>query len=1733
MPCKVLFLCCVLSGKIEKPYLFTLNKMKKNLLLLLIAFSFIAKGFAQISIAYPTAAQSITRSLDSTLLTVQLAFGASCTATTVNIKFPPGVEYIAGSVLKTAGSGSSIIIAESNITVKRSPIFTLSGITSPGDITFTVKRRADCGSGAGGKDTIAVTGSCGTLTENAPNVNSYNLFSPAVSITAPAAISNAYIGSTFSRTGTITNGGNGCLDTLRFYIVYPNASIVSIRFASQIVVNGTPVTPYRTSGDTLFYKIFGSTFFGAGKLLCNGQSVSFTENIQVKKCTTTTTVYNAGWGKNEKALCQNASVPGTLTMANGTATPAANITTVQSLSYCRDGIYNIGFANNGSGLNAGAMYNVKAYLGHNYGYTQVFLPRKDFKVDIKNISINGNAMPATLIASPLVTGDQVYQLNFSQFTADPDGAGVGLEDLDGDGQFDDLAPGKTATVRFEEKWNCDNGCPIAQYLFTQRTAVNYTTMCGAAVTTPNLILTNPYYNYSLQTINVVAPTQAQGGTPFTTQVCMNGQWSPPSYKPTDSLYLEITLPPGFSLAGSGNVKINGVAATASQYSFSGNKLTIAKKGYAQSICYSYDLVYTCGIAGDVNINYTMRYVGDNSCSCQEKIACVDKIINLKCNPPCANGIVNYQPVVKRVSLGFTDETLATKVSPAIVTGIPLKTALPKDTIIISVKGFQTGNATNLQYYYQLGKAPDGNDVITFVSGTFYHKSFSSGITSSCAITAPVMSSTPTITKFTYDFTPCLESGKIKNKDSAWVDIQYVVTKANNGLLYGNKLTTVPNTLSYFYNLDGSNNQVYCDNWTTDFLLCGIRTADDYYGSYNVSGCGQYYLNGAIRPIYEDASDLFPGEYRPASEVDSIVLILPAGYEYDNSATCFMQATYWSTLLNTGYYPDVVVTPVLRGNKVILKNPKNGTWHLCDYAKSTNYNLNRYYIPVKPGCQTAIGSVQGGVEFYIKDYFYADKTGEASQKLHPTNFTTSLTLNTIDKPSIALQNNTGTVDGVSEQHYWDVQISNPGTTTAPSLWLALEKGTSDISIDSVVLKPSNLIAAPIAYTGVNKWYQLNAAGFAGGSNQQLRIYFKYLKCTADSIQMKAGWNCSGYPTDPTAYSCQALSQWLKVNPLPSQVQLSIIKQPDFPSSTLCSVDTVSVIINSAQAGDVNNPILKIVPPPGLQVTTPIRVEYPLGSGAWQSITPTIVSGEYFLNLENHTNIGVNGLKGTVKKPLATDRQIKVDIMYETSCGFTNGTKLNFVVQGFRPCGIAAIGNNDEIRSNPINIAGANAVGAAATNINISNANIQCGTTTTVNISITPLISPTTNSDTATITLPAGINYIAGSFTGCGTCGLSTATGTGGAVILKFKLPVNAAANAPINFSIDVNANPAATCRQYIIDVQTIRTGTLLTCGATVCSNATPVVLSSGTSTITVKKASLQILEYKLLGTGPFYAGHTYSSSIKIQNYGNINAAAGYVAEIYCIGNANPFSGIVLPAINMGQIITITQNVTIPAGCGGGGSLMAKINFKTTLPSTISQCLCEENYVITAIVLPVKLISFKVAASNTRNTISWKTGDESTGIKYDVLRSTDGINFEPVKTINVTLVGNGEYDFTDNLLPLNSNKLFYRLQITETTGAVKYSEIAVVNRGNTQQQGLSIMPSPASSSIRAQFYSPAGGAVHIMIYNSEGRKVKEWNKDVVKGVNAIVLDGLDTMADGMYIMQVENKGIYLQQKLYMLK
>lgn len=250
---------------------------------------------------YPTPAEDITRGLNQTKLTVKLGFASACSGTQVVISFPSSVTYIPGSISQSGTTISGAAITENNITNLNAPVFTVSGITSAGDLSFTIKRKAGCGTLSAGKDTITVTGSCGSVKENGSNINSYNLFSPSLSLIPPVTIPNALLNTGYSRTVSVTNGGNGCLDTLLYYVVYAGAGITSTNAGNAVVANGISFTPVSSHGDTLFYKLYGNTLFGGDNFFCNGETVSIVENI---------------WS-NAATACQVASGTSTVNMANG------------------------------------------------------------------------------------------------------------------------------------------------------------------------------------------------------------------------------------------------------------------------------------------------------------------------------------------------------------------------------------------------------------------------------------------------------------------------------------------------------------------------------------------------------------------------------------------------------------------------------------------------------------------------------------------------------------------------------------------------------------------------------------------------------------------------------------------------------------------------------------------------------------------------------------------------------------------------------------------------------------------------------------------------------------------------------------------------------------------------------------------------------------------------------------------------------------------------------------------------------------------------------------------------------------------------------------------------------------------------------------------------------------------------------------------------------------------------
>lgn len=290
----------------------------------LMSLSMYTASAQNVTLSYVTTSD-LTKGYGKSSATFRVTFVSHCANVKARIAFPDDIFYT-GTLVATANTSSGITIAKDPASPNHAPVFNITKGSNfvAGDVAeFTVERMAHCAEQGGSFDTLSVTNSCGTITASAtdPSSKVYNILSPSLAVSAPAAVSNLTVGDTVrNRTTTITNGGGGLIDTLRLYIVYPNNSLQSVNANYSIAVNGNNnFDTVRKSGDTLFYKIYGATIFGGNNTIENSEAVVIRENVRFLRCGSNNEArYGATYGRSNSDTC---------TVANGIAgvlTPNAN-----------------------------------------------------------------------------------------------------------------------------------------------------------------------------------------------------------------------------------------------------------------------------------------------------------------------------------------------------------------------------------------------------------------------------------------------------------------------------------------------------------------------------------------------------------------------------------------------------------------------------------------------------------------------------------------------------------------------------------------------------------------------------------------------------------------------------------------------------------------------------------------------------------------------------------------------------------------------------------------------------------------------------------------------------------------------------------------------------------------------------------------------------------------------------------------------------------------------------------------------------------------------------------------------------------------------------------------------------------------------------------------------------------------------------------------------------------------
>jgi Secretion system C-terminal sorting domain/Immunoglobulin domain len=203
--------------------------------------------------------------------------------------------------------------------------------------------------------------------------------------------------------------------------------------------------------------------------------------------------------------------------------------------------------------------------------------------------------------------------------------------------------------------------------------------------------------------------------------------------------------------------------------------------------------------------------------------------------------------------------------------------------------------------------------------------------------------------------------------------------------------------------------------------------------------------------------------------------------------------------------------------------------------------------------------------------------------------------------------------------------------------------------------------------------------------------------------------------------------------------------------------------------------------------------------------------------------------------------------------------------------------------------------------------------------------------------------------------------------------------------------------------------------------------------------------------------------------------------------------------------------------GGGCVTRTVN------NTLNGISCS--------VLPIIIENFSANFSNCKTQLNWKTNNTNTSAaKVDVERSTNGINFDVVKSMSTNVLDNSVQTFVD----INPAKAinFYRLVITDNDGKKVQSKVIMVkNNCDEDKNSLTIYPNPVAkgNNVNINIISSVAGNAELRLLNNMGQLVSTKTIITKAGNTSITIPSTD-MNSGVYIVSVKlANGETLIQKL----
>jgi len=166
-----------------------------------------------------------------------------------------------------------------------------------------------------------------------------------------------------------------------------------------------------------------------------------------------------------------------------------------------------------------------------------------------------------------------------------------------------------------------------------------------------------------------------------------------------------------------------------------------------------------------------------------------------------------------------------------------------------------------------------------------------------------------------------------------------------------------------------------------------------------------------------------------------------------------------------------------------------------------------------------------------------------------------------------------------------------------------------------------------------------------------------------------------------------------------------------------------------------------------------------------------------------------------------------------------------------------------------------------------------------------------------------------------------------------------------------------------------------------------------------------------------------------------------------------------------------------------------------------------------ILPIDFfIACKAFKNNDTGIITWTIENSESVASFEVEKSVDNGAFRSIASVEAQSK-KLEYSFDDKSLDAGSN--LYRIKTVLLDGKVKYSNTVAVIHNAKKVLVTSVSPNPVQSSTTVTISSPARLSMRFVLYDMQGKVVKQWQQSLAEGTNNMALQ-MDTFRTGIYIL-----------------